>query len=88
MTTRTDRNQVFNAAGVLLSETVVVVDTTAETNRDATRVSAEQAIAGLRLIAASTGDLSPTQLSNGMRLLARVALHVVRIILDRHDQVN
>lgn len=88
MSTRTDRNQTFDQSGNLVSEQVVVVDTTSETNETSTRTNAEQAIDGLRTIAGSSGTLTAAQLSSAVRLLARVALHVIRITLGKHDAAD
>ncbi len=47
-----------------------------------------EAADGLRSIVNSTGPLSATQLSNAVRLLARVALALVRLQLRRLDSAD
>ncbi len=84
MSIRTDRNQVFEN-GILVSEQIVEVDTTLETNELGTRTKAEQAIDGLKSIANSSGTLTGLQLSNAVRLLAKVSLHLIRMSLNKHD---
>ena len=46
---------------------------------------ADKALDGLRQLAASTGTLTGAQLSNAVRLLARVAIRLVRLQLGKLD---
>lgn len=57
-------------------------------NRDTTRQRAEQALDGLRTIKNTTGSLTAAQLSNAVRLLATVCLHLARLQLGRHEDTE
>lgn len=52
------------------------------------RADADQALDGLRLIANSTGTLTGAQLSNAVRLLARVAIRLARLQLRKLDAAD
>jgi len=55
-------------------------------NEQLQRQRALNAIAGLRQIKGTTGTLTGAQLSNAVRLLATVALVLVRKAYDKHDE--
>ena len=55
------------------------------TNEAKVRANAEQALADLRTIRDSTGNLSSAQLSNAVRVLARVSVVLVRLALSKFD---
>lgn len=57
-------------------------------NRDATAQKAEAAFDGLRTLKSTTGNLTAAQLSNAVRLLATVCLHLVRLQLARHEDTE
>lgn len=59
--------------------------TTTDSNEEATRTRAWNAADGLRQIRDSTGVLTATSLSNAVRLIARVVLHLLRLQLGRTD---
>jgi hypothetical protein len=52
------------------------------------RAEVDQALDGLRQIANSSGTLTAAQLSNGVRLLARVLIRVIRFQLNKLDAVD
>jgi hypothetical protein len=52
------------------------------------RDDADKALDGLRQIATSTGTLTGAQLSNAVRLLARVAIRLVRLQLSKLDATD
>ena len=81
--TRTDSNQVFDGQGNVISEQIVEVDITAEVVDWELAVRLSDAMGGLRQIINSTGTLTGLQLSNAVRLLARVALSLIRRELRR-----
>lgn len=56
-----------------------------DTTEATARADADQALDGLRLIANSTGTLTGAQLSNAVRLLAKVAIRLVRLQLRKLD---
>lgn len=60
-----------------------VATQTATANEDALRQRAENALADLRTVAGSSGTLTGAQLSNAVRLLARVAAALIRLHLRR-----
>ena len=66
----------------------VVADDPANINYRTMRADASQAMDGLRQIANSTGTLTGAQLSNAVRLLARVAIRLVRLQLSQLDGDN
>jgi hypothetical protein len=57
-------------------------------NADQTRDRAEKAFNGLQAVTNSTGPLTVAQLSNAVRLLATVLLHILRLQLGRHEDVD
>lgn len=62
---------------------------TEEQQRTATlRTRADSALTDLRTIRDSSGNLSSAQLSNAVRLLARVLIVLVRLALSRYDGVD
>jgi hypothetical protein len=61
---------------------------TAATNERTIRTEVEQALADLRLITGSSGTLTAAQLSNAVRLLARVLIRVIRFQLGKLDAVD
>ena len=91
MTTRTDRNQTFDADGTLVSEEVVEVDITADVRRDAIVTKARAVIGRLQQIeaqaamrpAATNLSQANTQLrglADAVADLSRVVRHV--LVLD------
>jgi hypothetical protein len=52
------------------------------------RAEVDQALDGLRQIANSSGTLTAAQLSNAVRLLARVLIRVIRFQLSKLDGVD
>lgn len=56
-----------------------------QVNEAAVASRADAALADLRSIANSTGTMSTAQLSNAVRILAKVALALARIALRRFD---
>jgi hypothetical protein len=61
---------------------------TAATNDTAMRAEVDQALDGLRAIINSSGTLTAAQLSNAVRLLARVLLRLCRFQLGKLDAVD
>lgn len=61
---------------------------TADANEETTRARAWAAADGLRQIRDSTGTLTAANLSTAVRLLARVALYLLRLQLGRTDTVE
>lgn len=57
-------------------------------NAEQTRGRVEQAFTGLRAVANSGGTLTAAQLSNAVRLLATVLLHLLRLQLGRHEDAD
>jgi len=86
MITRNDIDEVFDGKGRRVSATPVTRDVTLEVNESVQSQRALDAIAGLRQIKGTTGTLTGAQLSNAVRLLATVALVLVRRAYDRHDE--
>jgi hypothetical protein len=60
----------------------------AAVNAATMRAEVDQALDGLRQIANSSGTLTGTQLSNAVRLLARVMIRVIRFQLSKLDAVD
>jgi hypothetical protein len=58
------------------------------TNETTIRAEVDQALDGLRLITNSSGTLTAAQLSNAVRLLARVLIRVIRFQLGKLDAVD
>lgn len=52
------------------------------------RAQAEQALANLRTVRDSTGTLTNDQLSQAVRLLARIVIALVRLVLRRLDSTD
>jgi hypothetical protein len=71
-----------------VSNAATIAEQTAEANTRTIHTEAEQALAGLRTIRDSTGDLNARNLSNAVRLLARVLIVLVRLQLRRLDGVD
>jgi hypothetical protein len=61
---------------------------TADANNAAMRAEVDQALDGLRAIINSSGTLTAAQLSNAVRLLARVLLRLCRFQLGKLDAVD
>jgi hypothetical protein len=61
---------------------------TAAANNTAMRAEVDQALADLRLITGSSGTLTGAQLSNAVRLLARVLIRMIRFQLGKLDAVD
>jgi hypothetical protein len=60
----------------------------AAVNAATMRAEVDQALDGLRQIANSSGTLTAAQLSNAVRLLARVLIRVIRFQLGKLDAVD
>lgn len=88
MPTRTDRDQTWDRNGKLVQDEQVERDITVEENESTLRTRAESALADLRILAGTSGTLTTAQLSNAVRLLARVALAVARLHLRRFDSAD
>ena len=73
--------------GVELSE-IVTVETPSVLNAATLRTRADEALADLRTIATSSGTLTAAQLSNAVRLCARVLIALVRLHLSKLDDVT
>lgn len=52
------------------------------------RTRADEALAGLRTVAGSSGTLNGLQLSNGLRVCARVLIVLVRLQLSKLDDIT
>jgi hypothetical protein len=61
---------------------------TAAANETTIRAEVDQALDGLRQIANSSGTLTAAQLSNAVRLLARVLIRMIRFQLGKLDAVD
>lgn len=85
--TRTDRQQVFGPDGSLLSEEVVVLDVTAETNEQTIR---QQALTALTTNRTYLALASPTNAQNAaeIKALARQMNGVIRLLLGQLDGTN
>lgn len=57
-------------------------------NETTMRTQADAALADLRLVASSSGTLTGAQLSNAVRVIARVVIALVRLQLRRLDGVD
>lgn len=87
MSTRTDRNQVFAADGTLISEEVVVVDTTLETNEVSLRNQALAALTTLRtsvdtlqaIVDKTNANIGPADTKAVARETRRVARQMIAI---------
>lgn len=60
----------------------------AQTNNTTIRTQAEAALIGLRTTATSTGTLTGAQLSNAVRLMAKVLIALVRLQLSKLDSTD
>jgi hypothetical protein len=67
---------------------VELVARTRDANDLTMRAEVDQALDGLRQIANSSGTLTAAQLSNAVRLLARVLIRVIRFQLGKLDAVD
>jgi hypothetical protein len=61
---------------------------TAATNDTTIRDKVDKALDGLRTIAGSSGNLSAANLSNAVRLLARVQIGLIRLQLSKLDDTS
>lgn len=79
-TSRTDKNQVFDGQGRLISEEVVTVDTTAETTQADLRTKARQA---LSTNATFLGIAAPTnaQLTTQLKAITRQNNALIRLLI-------
>lgn len=94
MTTRSDRDQTFSAAGALLGEQLVDRDVTEQSNRDTLRQQAAAALANLRTIR-DAPQVSVTSLANAQTVCrqlqtavqaeAAVLIRLGRLALDQLD---
>lgn len=75
------------ANGQLVS-TRTVPDNPETVNAATIEAAAAAALDGLRQIAGTTGTLTGAQLSNAVRLLARVAIRLIRLQLRKLDAAD
>lgn len=87
MTTREDRNQTYDADGNLVSEEVVVVDTTAQDNEAEINTRLDQAISAMQAHV-TRGTFTAAQRDAAILLLLRVAIGVIRLLRRRLDAVE
>lgn len=87
MTTRTDRNQTYDANGNLITEEVVVVDTTTETNEATVNDRLDQALSAMQAHV-SRGTFTAAQRDAAILLVLRVCIGVVRLLRRRLDAVD
>jgi hypothetical protein len=84
MTSRTDKDQVFDADGNLVAEKTVVRDTTVETNEESIRDAASNALATNRAYVAT---VSPTAAATTaqVKALSRQNNGLIRLLLGLLD---
>lgn len=59
-----------------------------DTNEDTIEARADQALSDLRTVRDSTGELSNAQLSDAVRLFARVLIAIVRLAIRKLDSTG
>lgn len=87
MSTRTDRNQTFDADGNLVHEEVVVVDDTEETNQRTIEDRMDQALDAMRTHVAR-GTFTAGQRDAALLLVLRVCIGLVRVARRRFDSAD
>jgi hypothetical protein len=89
MAQQTETVETYDQAGNLIDRRTITWQTTPDQDNEATvgdRASA--AMADLRTLRDTTGTLTAAQMSNALRLLARVALALIRLQLRRFDSTE
>lgn len=86
--TRTDRTEEWAAGKLVHSGPSIEVDITEPVVEYTLHDQADQALASLRTITATTGTLTGVQLSNAVRIMARVLIVLVRLVIRRLDDVT
>lgn len=87
MTTRTDRHQIFDGNGNLVSEEVEVVDVTAETNQRTIEDRMDQALSAAQAHIAR-GTFTAAQRDAAILLCLRICVGMIRHVRRRFDAVD
>lgn len=89
MATHTGTVDTYDINGKLIETRVVTWDSTPEQDNETTLTDrATAALVDLRALANTTGTLSNAQVANGLRLLARVAIGLIRLQLRQLDATD
>ena len=89
MAERTETIETYDKAGRLVSTRTVTWTTTPEQDNETTLTGrATSALVDLRTLRDTTGTLTGLQMSNGLRLLARVAIGLIRLQLRQLDSAD
>ena len=87
MTTRTERNVIVAQNGTIISDVLVVVDTTAETSADLIRTRAAAALLTNRTYLALVAPVGADNLAQ-IRALTRQNVGLLRMLLNDLDGVD
>ncbi len=84
----TENIEVWRDGKLVETRTYTYELTSEQMNEGTLGQRASDALPELRALASTTGTLTNTQVANGLRLLARVAIAVVRLHLRRLEAVD
>lgn len=85
----TETFDVYDQTGRVIETRTVTYDTSPEQDNETTLTDrANAAMVDLRTLRDTTGTLTNTQVANGLRLLARAVLALIRLQLRRLDAAD